>query len=46
MNFGDYTFAGTYKLSKTAKQKALELKSSISFFMISLGYNLDLFAER
>lgn len=46
MHFGDYAFQGDFKSSRTAMERPLEFKSSISFFMISLGYNLDLLGER
>ncbi len=46
MNFGDYTFTGTLKSGKSAVELPLHLRSSVSFLMVSLGYNLDLLGER
>ncbi len=42
MNFGDYVFSGTYYSSATKLTSDVEFKSSISFLMFSIGYNLAL----
>jgi len=46
MDFGDYSFTGTYNSSRTAMNYDLRFQSSVSFLMASLGYNFNLLAER
>lgn len=40
-HFGDYEFSGTFFSSKTALTRDIKFKSSISFLMLHLGYQLD-----
>lgn len=42
MDFGDYTFSGTYHSSKTAMDHDVEFKTSLWYVALSLGYNIDL----
>lgn len=46
MDFGDYTFSGTYKSSTSALDRDVQFKTSLYYLAISLGYNIELSGDQ
>ncbi len=45
LDFGDYTFPGTYHSSKTAMDHDVKFKTSLDYVALSIGYNIKFSGE-
>ena len=46
MDFGDYTFSGTYHSSTTAMDHNVKFRAPLNYMALSIGYNIELTGEK